>query len=110
MIVGAMSAVIVVVPALVIVTMIKPTRRSATLATWVSRVRPKLVQGLVDRTGESLKIGDTVRAGTGFDGPVELTFGRGVVAKVGRGKAHVRFNDIPEQVNPIAPGTLRRLA
>ena len=110
MIAGPIGAVIVVVLALVIVTMIKLTRRSATVATWASRSRPKLVQGLVDCTGESLKIGDTVRAGTGFDGPMELTFGRGVVVKVGQGKAHVRFNDIPEQVHPITPGTLRRLA
>jgi len=66
--------------------------------------------GVVDCTGQSLGIGDTVRAGAGFDGPMELGFGRGVVVKVGRGKAHVRFNDIPEQVHPITPGTLRRLA
>jgi hypothetical protein len=41
---------------------------------------------------------------------MELGFGRGVVVKVRRGKAHVRFNDIPEQVHPVTPGTLRRLA
>jgi hypothetical protein len=66
--------------------------------------------GIVDCAGQSLSIGDRVRAGAGFDGPMELGFGRGVVVKVGRGKAHVRFNDIPEQVHPITPGTLRRLA
>ncbi len=65
---------------------------------------------IVDCAGESLGIGDTVRAGAGFDGPMELGFGRGVVVRVGRGKAHVRFNDIPGQVHPITPGTLRRLA
>ena len=101
---------IFVVLALVIVTVIKLIRRSAAVATRGSRSKPTLVQGIVDCVGESLKIGDTVRAGTGFDGPMELTFGRGVVVKVGRGKAHVRFNDIPEQVHPITPGTLRRLA
>jgi hypothetical protein len=67
-------------------------------------------EGIVDCTGQRLGIGDTVRAGAGFDGPMELGFGRGVVVKVGRGKAHVRFNDIPEQVHPVTPGTLRRLA
>jgi hypothetical protein len=41
---------------------------------------------------------------------MELGFGRGVVVRVGHGKAHVRFNDIPEQVHPVTPGTLRRLA
>jgi hypothetical protein len=66
--------------------------------------------GIVDCAGQSLSIGDSVRAGAGFDGPMELGFGRGVVVKVGRGKAHVRFSDIPEQVHPITPGTLRRLA
>ncbi|MGH3380815.1 MAG: hypothetical protein ACRDP6_39385 [Actinoallomurus sp.] len=128
MIVGAISAMIIsyvvistvigpliwvaifAVLALVIVTMIKFTRRSAAVVTRGSRIRPELVQGIVDCAGENLKIGDTVRAVTGFDGPMELAFGRGVVVKVGRGKAHVRFNDIPEQVHPITPGTLRRLA
>jgi hypothetical protein len=33
-----------------------------------------------------------------------------VVVKVGRGKALVRFDDIPGQVHPITPGALRRLA
>jgi hypothetical protein len=74
------------------------------------RVKTKPAKGIVDCTGESLRIGDTVRAGAGFDGPMELAFGRGVVVKVGRGKAHVRFNDIPEQVHLITPDTLRRLA
>lgn len=72
------------------------------------RVRP--AEGIVDCAGQRLSIGDTVRAGAGFDGPMELGFGRGVVVKVGRGKAHVRFNDIPGQVHPVTPGTLRRLA
>lgn len=66
--------------------------------------------GIVDCTGARLTIGDRVRGGTGFDGPMELAFGRGVVVKVGHGKAHVRFNDIPEQVHPITPSALRRLA
>lgn len=73
-------------------------------------IRGRRAESIVDCTGESLRIGDTVRAGAGFDGPMELGFGRGVVVKVGHGKAHVRFNDIPEQVHPITPGTLRRLA
>jgi hypothetical protein len=66
--------------------------------------------GIVDCTGTRLTIGDRVRGGTGFDGPMELAFGRGVVVKVGHGKAHVRFNDIPEQIHPITPSALRRLA
>ncbi|GLY84721.1 hypothetical protein [Actinoallomurus iriomotensis] len=66
-------------------------------------------EGIVDCAGQSLDIGDSVRAGDGFDGPMELGFGRGVVVKVGRGKAHVRFNDIPGQVHAVTPGTLRRL-
>jgi hypothetical protein len=40
---------------------------------------------------------------------MELAFGRGVMVKVGRGKAHVRFNDIPEQAHPVTPRTLRRI-
>lgn len=64
----------------------------------------------LDCAGRSLRIGDAVRGGAGFDGPMELGFGRGVVVKVGHGKAHVRFDDIPGQVHPITPGTLRRLA
>lgn len=90
--------------------MVMLIRRSATDAAKERRVRFRVAQGIVDCTGESLRIGDKVRAGIGFDGPMELGFGRGVVVKVGRGKAHVRFNDIPEQVHPITPGTLRRLA
>jgi hypothetical protein len=66
--------------------------------------------GIVDCAGRRLGIGDTVRAGDGFDGPMELGFGRGVIVKVAQGKAHVRFNDIPGQVHPVTPGTLRRLA
>jgi hypothetical protein len=75
----------------------------------VRKRRVRAAEGIVDCTGQSLGIGDTVRAGAGFDGPMELGFSRGVVVKVGRGKAHVRFNDIPEQVHPVTPGTLRRL-
>ncbi|HZE32597.1 MAG TPA: hypothetical protein VE198_14305 [Actinoallomurus sp.] len=74
------------------------------------RIENKPAKGIVDCAGESLRIGDNVRAGSGFDGPMELAFGRGVVVKLGRGKAHVRFNDIPEQIHPITPGALRRLA
>ena len=73
-------------------------------------VENRPAKGIVDCAGESLRIGDIVRAGAGFDGPMELAFGRGVVVKFGRGKAHVRFNDIPEQVHPITPAALRRLA
>lgn len=101
---------IFVVPALVIVAVIKLRHRTAVSATSGIRGKTKPAKGIVDCTGESLKIGDTVRAGTGFDGPMELTFGRGVVVKVGHGKAHVRFNDIPEQIHPVTPGALRRLA
>lgn len=74
------------------------------------RVRARPAKGIVDCTGENLRIGDSVRAGAGFDGPMELAFSRGVIVKVGHGKAHVRFNDIPEQVHPVTPATLRRLA
>lgn len=73
-------------------------------------VRARPDTGIVDCTGAGLRTGDTVRADAGFDGPMELAFGRGVIVKVGRGKAHVRFNDIPEQVHPVTPATLRRLA
>lgn len=79
-------------------------------ATRARRARTRPAKGIVDGAGQSLSIGDTVRAGAGFDGPMELGFGRGVVVKVGHGKAHVRFNDIPEQVHLVTPGTLRRLA
>jgi hypothetical protein len=74
------------------------------------RIESKPTKGIVDCAGESLRIGDSVRASAGFDGPMELAFGRGVVVRLGREKAHVRFNDIPEQVHPITPGALRRLA
>jgi hypothetical protein len=83
------------------------TRRPAAEAV---RRKPTPAEGIVDCAGQSLDIGDAVRAGDGFDGPMELGFGRGVVVKVGRGKAHVRFNDIPGQVHAVTPGTLRRLA
>jgi hypothetical protein len=66
--------------------------------------------GIVHHAGKSLGIGDTVRAGIGRDGPMEVGFGRGVVVQVGHGKAYVRFTDIPEHVRPIRPGALRRLA
>src|SRR5690348_6300079 len=52
------------------------------------RVGAGAAEGIVDCAGERLRIGDTVRAGAGFDGPMELAFGRGVIVKVGRGKAH----------------------
>jgi hypothetical protein len=97
-----------IVPALAIAVAIKCTRAAGTVKE--RHVRSKPAKGIVDCAGESLSIGDTVRAGAGFDGPMELASGRGVVIKVGHGKAHVRFNDIPEQVHPITPGTLRRLA
>lgn len=83
------------------------TRRPAPDAVRRKRTPAK---GIVDCAGQSLDIGDAVRAGDGFDGPMELGFGRGVVVKVGRGKAHVRFNDIPGQVHAVTLGTLRRLA
>lgn len=82
------------------------TRRPA--ADTVRRKRTP-AEGIVDCAGQSLGIGDAVRAEDGFDGPMELGFGRGVVVKVGHGKAHVRFNDIPGQVHAVTPGTLRRL-
>jgi hypothetical protein len=72
--------------------------------------RARETPGVVDCAGQSLRIGDAVRGAAGFDGPMELGFGRGVVVKVGHGKAHVRFDDIPGRVHPITPGTLRRLA
>lgn len=97
-----------IVLALAIAVAIKCTR--AVGGSEERRVESKPTKGIVDCAGESLRIGDTVRASTGFDGPMELAFGRGVVVKLGRGKAHVRFNDIPEQVHPITPGALRRLA
>lgn len=101
-------AALFIVLALAIAVAIKCIRAAGTVKE--RRVRSKPAKGIVDCAGESLSIGDTVRAGAGFDGPMELAFGRGVVVKVGREKAHVRFNDIPEQVHPITPGTLRRLA
>lgn len=97
-----------IVLALAVVAAVKLTRAADGVKE--RRVKTKPAKGIVDCTGESLRIGDTVRAGAGFDGPMELAFGRGVVVKVGSGKAHVRFNDIPEQVHLITPGTLRRLA
>jgi hypothetical protein len=100
----------VLVLALAVGAAVKLTRGPAADAVREKRVRSRPATGIVDCAGQSLSIGDTVRAGAGFDGPMELGFGRGVVVKVGRGKAHVRFNDIPEQVHPITPGTLRRLA
>jgi hypothetical protein len=65
---------------------------------------------LSDASGERLNVGDTVRAGAGFDGPMELSFGWGVVVKVGPDKAHVRFNDIPGQIHPVTPSGLRRVS
>lgn len=89
---------------------VKLTRGPSADALRERRVRYRPGEGIADCAGQRLSIGDTVRAGTGFDGPMELGFGRGVVVRVGHGKAHVRFNDIPEQVHPVTPGTLRRLA
>ena len=123
---GALTAVVALDPAIVALTG-PPARVAGVLATALaagaavkltrgpsagamSKRRRRPAEGIVDCAGRSLSIGDTVRAGAGFDGPMELGFGRGVVVKVGRGKAHVRFNDIPEQVHPVTPGTLRRLA
>jgi hypothetical protein len=97
-----------IVLALAIAVAIKYTRAAGD--TKERRIESTPAKGIVDCAGESLRIGDNVRAGAGFDGPMELAFGRGVVVKLGRGKAHVRFNDIPEQVHPITPGALRRLA
>jgi hypothetical protein len=124
MVVGAIGAVIAVYPVvstitglpvlmavlLVLALAVAATRGPAAGVVREKHVRSKPAKGIVDCTGESLSIGDTVRGGAGFDGPMELGFGRGVVVKVGHGKAHVRFNDIPEQVHLITPGTLRRLA
>ncbi|GAB2839330.1 hypothetical protein GCM10027176_49130 [Actinoallomurus bryophytorum] len=94
--------------ALAIAVAVKYTRAAG--GTKERRIESKPAKGIVDCAGTSLRIGDDVRASTGFDGPMELAFGRGVVVKLGRGKAHVRFHDIPEQVHPITPGALRRLA
>jgi hypothetical protein len=95
---------------LAVVAAVKIGRRTAAASLQGKRVRTKSAKGIVDCAGESLRIGDTVRAGAGFDGPMELAFSRGVIVKVGRGKAHVRFTDIPEQIHPVTPATLRRLA
>jgi hypothetical protein len=101
-------AVFFIVLALAVAVAVKYTRAAG--GTKERRIENKPVTGIVDCAGESLRIGDDVRAGAGFDGPMELAFGRGVVVKLGREKAHVRFNDIHEQVHPITPGALRRLA
>jgi hypothetical protein len=101
-------AAFLIVLALAVTVAVKYTRAAG--GTKERRIENKPVKGIVDCAGESLRIGDNVRAGAGFDGPMELAFGRGVVVKLGREKAHVRFNDIPEQVHPITPGALRRLA
>ncbi|MCW2862040.1 MAG: hypothetical protein JWP48_3748 [Actinoallomurus sp.] len=101
---------IIAVLALAIVAAIKLTHRSAAKTVERERVTSRTAKGIVDCVGENLSIGDIVRAGTGFDGPMELAFSRGVIVKVGRGKAHVRFNDIPEQIHAVTPDTLRRLA
>lgn len=95
---------------LAVVVAIMCTRRTATAAVREKRVGSKPATGIVDCAGECLRIGDTVRAGAGFDGPMEPAFSRGVIVKVGRGKAHVRFDDVPEQIHPVTPATLRRLA
>jgi hypothetical protein len=108
-VIGLLSGVaFCVVLALAIAVAIKCTR--AVGGSRERRIESKPATGIVDCAGESLRIGDTVRASAGFDGPMELGFGRGVVVKLGHGKAHVRFNDIPEQVHRITPGALRRLA
>jgi hypothetical protein len=101
--------------ALAVVAAVTIARRPATAFRKEKRVRTKRVstksaRDIVDCAGESLRIGDTVRAGADFDGPMELAFSRGVIVKIGRGKAHVRFEDIPQQVHPVTAATLRRLA
>jgi hypothetical protein len=101
---------IIAVLAFAIVAAIKLTHRAGTKTVKRERVTNRPAKGIVDCVGENLSIGDTVRAGTGFDGPMELAFSRGVIVKVGRGKAHVRFDDIPEQIHAVTPATLRRLA
>jgi hypothetical protein len=78
---------IIAVPALAIVAAIKLTHRSGAKTVKRERVTSRPVKGIVDCVGEQLSIGDTVRAGTGFDGPMELAFSRGVIVEVGRGKA-----------------------
>ena len=104
----AIAAMLVV--AVGVVASVAVNGRPATAFRGDEHVRARPDTGIVDYTGAGLRIGDTVRADAGFDGPMELAFGRGVIVKVGRGKAHVRFNDIPEQVHPVTPATLRRLA
>lgn len=101
---------IIAVLAFAIVAAIKLTHRSGAKTVKRERVTSRPAKGIVDCVGERLSIGDTVRAGTGFDGPMELAFSRGVIVEVGRGKAHVRFDDVPERIHPVTPGTLRRLA
>jgi hypothetical protein len=101
---------VIAVLAVAIVAAIKLFHRSAAKTGKRERVTSRPAKGVVDCVGENLSVGDTVRAGTGFDGPMELAFSRGVIVKVGHGKAHVRFNDIPEQIHAITPGALRRLA
>lgn len=93
-----------------VVAAVRTAHRPAPASRRERRVRAGSAEGIVDCAGERLRVGDVVRAGAGFDGPMELAFGRGVIVKVGRGKAHVRFNDIPEQVHPVTPTTLRRLS
>jgi hypothetical protein len=56
---------------LTLVAMIKLATRSAADAVTERRVKEGPSRGVVDCAGESLRIGDTVRAGTGFDGPME---------------------------------------
>lgn len=104
-------AAIIGVSAFAIVTAVRLSRGSAAKTARRDRVERGRGrgQGIVDCTGEPLLAGDTVRAGTGFDGPMELAFSRGVIVRLGQRKAHVRFENRPEDIYPIAPGALRRL-
>jgi hypothetical protein len=72
-------------------------------------VNSKPVKGNADCAGERLSVGDTVRPGIDFDGPIDLAFGHGVIIKLGRGKAHVRFDENPARIHAITPTALRRM-
>jgi hypothetical protein len=101
---------IIAVLALAVAAAIRLTRRPATVSVTDERVRNRTPKGHADCAGETLAVGDHVRAALGFDGPIELAFSRGVVVGLGRGKAHVRFDETPDQVHPVTAGALRRLA
>lgn len=91
---------------LAVVVAVRLTRASAATTPGRDRGRSR---GTVDCAGETLRAGDAVRAGPGFDGPVELAFGRGEIVRLTRRTAHVRFDDRPARTYQVVPGALRRL-